>query len=911
MKDGDTTEWAKYIRLQDVYGVTSDLKVYYCNMKDGTILGEMTAKDIDPNQPVNIINNDTNMKQAITSALAKIGISVNDETGITNKDIAKIRELELDGTEVNLSSLKGLSEIRNIQKLTLKNLTLDNLDGLENLTNLYYIFFNNCNIKDYSNLCNDWGLQYIYMYLPTSMSEELANLQVTKLGEGLADANNLNKLTYLGISGYDKTFDEKIDFNGDWVSYKSKLTDISGLRNINDVVQKSVKYLYLNNNSISDFQSISKFTSVYELCIGWNNMINLNGLEEYREMERLWLQNCNSLVDISSLTNCTKISFASITGNASLTRLNGLEGCKDLYALYLWGNSLNDITALKDHTNLYCLYLTHNPTLQNVSTLGTLTGLKQLYLAGTSNMIETEVRDALANPTTHIAENCGANFTIDEKYQIYFLDTISYFDYSATAIGLLHDDDTKINQLKYKKQVKSLNLKGQTELSNAKLQEILSTMTGLEFLNLNGCSQLSSIDFIGKDTSSNTMKVTNLIELDLRGVSSSLTDLSNLNEYGKSIQTLVVDNPDIDVTAIQTAVSTIGKTARTSSIDINSSLINSSFWLARGTIFLGETNSKKYNFNECTDIEYFSMLCGKSGGTEQEVVTTFDFSNIRSDIDFNVYSNANNLTIKLPTNCGIIDGVMNTVNFDLSKSMKIKQLGLQWCSKEKFKNMFRNVNKSLVIEEFCNFRYGPSNLDFLEKIDASKIKKLAFYGENRTNTLVYLNDFSKLNLCTNIKNIQLFANSNLTNLNDLKECKNLTSLDIRFCANLSSLSGIENLTGLTDLYCYDSSISDISAMSNLKNLKYFSINKNNITDIQALEGTIGDDNKLKYTELNLSNNPISGYSETGHDNIETLKILKKAGLVKVNVYKTSFSSNDIAQIIDIFGTDNVTTDKEW
>ena len=139
----------------------------------------------------------------------------------------------------------------------------------------------------------------------------------------------------------------------------------------------------------------------------------------------------------------------------------------------------------------------------------------------------------------------------------------------------------------------------------------------------------------------------------------------------------------------------------------------------------------------------------------------------------------------------------------------------------------------------------------------------------------------------------------------------MTCLDIRFCSNLSSLSGIENLTELTELYCEDSSISDISAMSNLKNLQHFSINKNNVTDIQALEGTINDNKKIKYTELNLSNNPISGYSENGHNNIETLKILKKAGLVKVNVYKTSFSDNDIAQIIDIFGKDNVTTDKEW
>ena len=49
LSGGDTkeTEYAKYTRLIDVYGVTDKLKVFYCNTTDGTVYGSMDASEID------------------------------------------------------------------------------------------------------------------------------------------------------------------------------------------------------------------------------------------------------------------------------------------------------------------------------------------------------------------------------------------------------------------------------------------------------------------------------------------------------------------------------------------------------------------------------------------------------------------------------------------------------------------------------------------------------------------------------------------------------------------------------------------------------------------------------------------------------------------------------------------------
>jgi hypothetical protein len=82
---GNTTEWAKYIRLQDVYGITNELKVYYCDTETGTVYGDIDVQEQDKNTPIKMINNDSNMKAAITSALADIGITVDSELGVTTR----------------------------------------------------------------------------------------------------------------------------------------------------------------------------------------------------------------------------------------------------------------------------------------------------------------------------------------------------------------------------------------------------------------------------------------------------------------------------------------------------------------------------------------------------------------------------------------------------------------------------------------------------------------------------------------------------------------------------------------------------------------------------------------------------------------------------------------------------------
>ena len=107
LKGGDTTEYIEYIRLIDVYGITEDLRVYYCADGLEGALGTVGDLEVDPSTPLVKVNNDGEMKSALTEALAEIGIEVGEE-GITVGDIVSLKDFELDGTKYNITSLSAI-----------------------------------------------------------------------------------------------------------------------------------------------------------------------------------------------------------------------------------------------------------------------------------------------------------------------------------------------------------------------------------------------------------------------------------------------------------------------------------------------------------------------------------------------------------------------------------------------------------------------------------------------------------------------------------------------------------------------------------------------------------------------------------------------------------------------------------
>ena len=893
LKGGDTTEYIEYIRLIDVYGITEDLRVYYCADGLEGALGTVGDLEVDPSTPLVKVNNDGEMKSALTEALAEIGIEVGEE-GITVGDIVSLKDFELDGSKYNITSLSALSELTSLQTLTLKNVNVSNLDGLESCSLLYYIYLKDCKIGDYSKLGTVLDLKYLYIYLSPNISETDANTQIANLGNGLANATNLNELEYFGISGVTTFYESSYTFtlgnsNSKYHFFdnaRSNVTDISGLSKFAQNIKSSIKYMYLNNNKISSIEALEEFSNIYELDLMCNSTLsNLKGLENHLSIVYLTVHSCN-LTDISGLQGTIGLKYFTIQNNSNLTNLNGLEQSMSLDTMLAYNCNITDITALANHTNLRYLSLYSNVNLENVITLGTLTGLNNLYLANNEKMIGIEVRDALADPTTHILQNCGGNYSIPSKYNIYFA-TLTSYDYSNMN---LTDDSDEINALKNRTNVTRLNLSGNAQLSNEKLQEILSTMTGLKTLSLNNL-QLESLNFINN--------VTDLIELDLRGCSKLQSDLSILNTKATKLQTLIIDNSNINIKNIQTTINNIANNF--TSNELKESWINPNWHQCRGFLALNEA----FDFFGCTDIN--SYICGA------QIISTgtynIDLSSNESLTWIKIGYDRRNYKFPKSVKEASIRCSNNTL--DLSECTELNYLELVYCPNEgSFLETLPNNNK---LETLKLYAYQAKNLNVLEKFNANNLINLDVYGWGNINDESLginstIEDLEGINNVPNLKNAN-FEYSNLKDISDIIYCTKLETINLKG-TDLTSLSGIENCTelktldaqgsrindisaisnnvNLTSLNVYLNKISNISVLSNLKNLTSLTLKNNNISDLSPLESLI-ENGKIKFTSLDLSNNVLQTTTVGGHNNIDTLTKLFDAGLRSLNISGNNFT----------------------
>ena len=890
LRGGDTTDYLSYIRLKDVYGITEDLRVYYCSEGTDNVLGTLNTSELNPNTPLVKVNTDNAIKSAISDALLTVGVEVG-ENGVTVGDASKIKDLELDGDKYNITSISALSEISTLKTLTLSNLTLDNLDGLENCTLLTGIYFKNCKVSNYTKLSTAWNLQYLYLYLPPTMSETDANAQVEKLGEGLANATEIKNLEYFGISGTTDMFDGKYPANTDEkskvfynVKTYSNLTNIESLDKFSNNLKQSIKYLYLNNNSFKSINSLKDFKNLNEADLMCNlNLENLDGLENNQNLIFLCAQFCN-LKNIIGVKGCTKLKTVTLRNNSNLESLVGLEDSKDLDFLFTPLCNINDVTALKDNVKLRYLNLGSNVNLQSIIALKNCTGIRKLYLDNNVNMIGTEVRDALADPITHVLQNCGKNYAIPSKYNIYFT-TLTSYNYANLD---LTDDSDEINSLKNKTNVTRLNLSGNSKLSDEKLQEILSTMTGLKYLSLTNL-QLKSLNFMNN--------VTGIVELDIRNCNLMASDLSILNTKGTNLYTFVTNNNNIDLTKVQICINNIASKKQIDNI-LEDSWIDRAPSACRGFITIGDG----YNFDECTEIEYYRIATPSNVSN----TGTVDLSNSKLK-DVNIRKDSR--TYIFPRT--LQKAYLYEKNKDLSLCSELENLIII----DDADSILATIPNNNKLKELVLNRYPNENLEFLNLFDASNLNFLAVRGNslgcsltskeragiktlkgiekapNLTSAHFYiakLNDISAISNCTKLEALRVYDNPLLQNLSGIENLTELKEL-YAYSASINNIESVSNCTKLNVLKLGDNKISNINALENLNQLTTIELYNNGISDLSALEKII-ENGKIKFSELNLSNNLLQTTTLTGHNNVDTLEKLHNAGLQTLNISGNNFTA---------------------
>ena len=922
LKGGDTTEYLKYIRLQDVYGVTPDLKVYYCESGTDSALGNINETIIDPDTPLAKIKNNVALNEAVKDILTENGVTVG-ENGITYGNVSTLKEVTIDGSKYqNITSLQGLSELTSLRKLILKDLKIEDINEVASCTLLSYIKFQNCTVKNYTGLASSIGLEYLYLYNPTS------NTEVENLSNALTDSN-LSKLQYFGIFGYEP---EQYMYGSPTGMYtntnasSSNITDISSLSKISSNTKNAIKYIYLNNNKITNIESLKDFTNINLIYLMCNpNLANLNGLENHTNIEYIYSHNCG-IEDITGLTGCNNIVNLTLQYN-KITSFAGLENANAINLLYVYNNKLIDISALNKKSTLNQLDLKNNIDLIEIKSIETLSNLKYLYLAGNINMNVADLQSI-----EKIINQCS-DYTIPDKYLKYF-STATHYDYTNSG---LTDYSEEILALKNRTNVTYLRLYGNSDLGKSRLgslikqgdlstteldiitknlslsdaeknivnlwknysdtqiknmtdndiiskenendiyiRYVLSTMTGLEQLSIAENKNITDIDFINK--------VTKLIILDLRNT--EVTNLSILETNALSLETLAITNPKINMQNIQNTISRLGKNPdrMDNNIIVNS---NSHWGYATGLLLCAA--GFQDSFKNCEKITAIRIY-GQDAGL---VCQTIDLTGCNSLKSVILYTT--NSTWILPSALTELN-IAGNGKFDANNCKNLESVYFQQIYTNT--EVMCNTLKSSPLKNFtiyrCNF-----NIKSLENLTTAFSTLQSIYLKN-DNWGYYSGGYNKLtgdcNSLINFKNLKNLSIYYYYNKDIIKGISKLTSiekLDLNN-NNIGDISELANLTNLKELTLHSNNISDLSALSNLNNLTYLHLYANGISNLKPLESLIVN-GKANLQTLYLNNNTLENYTTqningqvSSINNIEILKKLHEAGLKKLNIAGNNF-----------------------
>ena len=766
IRGGDAGEktYQDYASMNDVYGVTKDLRVYYCSKGKDTLLG---TANTDLDNPVREVFE-------AGSSLAKL-INGNDTDNVTAEDLKNVKELTIT-PEDGITSFEEFYNFPSLERINFEGVTINSLNGLQNAIKINYIYFHNSVISDYSAIGKCKELKNLHMYMPN-------NEEVSKMCEGLKDAK-LTKLEYLGLYGY--MHYTVVNWNYSTTSTtRSELTDISPLKNLSQETKQAIKYLYFNNNNIEDVSVLEDFSNLYFVRLETNKLTSCKGLENKSSLRYLYLNN-------------------------NLLGINETE---------IPNEEADSISFLKNNTALYRLDLSNNSNLKQISYLKNITGLKHFLLTNDENIGSScivELKDIL-----------GKCELLDMPSKYYLgLDNSPKMNLSNLS---LTDEDIML--LKNNTIIESLNLSNNKDLSNEKLQEVLSTCTNMKAINLSGVSNLESIEFI--------KFMPNLITLDIRDT--KVVDLELLNDNVPNLGTLCINNENIDLTTIQEKISTLNKNYGTTIIK------NGSQGLA-----INNPNLIK-KLKDCTEITRLEMY-NDTGSTN----TTIDLSNCEK-LTY-VRSRGNGCTIIIPNSLEEINS--EDPNFDYTNHYNLKKIRFSWngCTNTSFNNMCTQLASSDKLQsiEFSSL----SN-----KIDFSPIKNL------KDTTLQSFNLYGN----TSLDKYQLDS------IEGIEEITSLKNINIAW-TTLTSMPDLSNLTNLETIKITNSSIKDLTPIANCTNIKEINFNNNNISNVKTLE------NMSNLTTLRLENNSLfdtySFVAEDGSTKTEkTLEIFANLNKMKLeNLY---------------------------
>ena len=443
--DAEGNKREAYLEFKDVYGVTDDLEVFYCSNGILSAIGAsyLNSSLFDSTKVM------YNKESPASKALAET-MGIGESKDLTISDLRATTELTV-SNESGAKDLNFLVDMPKITKLIIKNYK-GSLNGIEYLEGLTYLYIDNTEGAteiNYEGLRGATSLTELKFYMPTDtevekMCTEMGKADYSKLSTlylyGFEEASNNQYITSLAVSS------EK-------VKERSNLSNIESLNYLTEKTKQNVTTVFLNNNKL----------------------LSLNGLESFKNVNNLYVQNnkVDETVSLNlgeSLKNMTNLNNLFI-GYDNITNddLKNISVNKNIKRLSIPGDVLvTELSVLKELTSLIGLQTKNNSNLilSEDSIIQKIAGLSEYYF---DDKYSTAL--ALANIGTEVSLGTDAK---------------------DSDIGiLLGKEDSVLQNIKY------FEIPKNKEISDSVLQNLLKKLTNLEILWADD-SNLSSFNFIDK-----------------------------------------------------------------------------------------------------------------------------------------------------------------------------------------------------------------------------------------------------------------------------------------------------------------------------------------------------------------------------------------------------------------------------
>ncbi len=648
---------------------------------------------------------------------------------------------------------------------------------------------------------------------------------------------------------------------GDYGQNRFEITSLDCFSNLTNGTKEGIENLYIQHMCISSLSGcLDGFSNLKVLRCEYNSLISLKGIENCKKLEYL---------------------FANKQTSSNF-------GKDEVISNYTENDALASIEKL---SKLIYINLSNNSTFKWSKYLKDLNNLEYLNLDGCSGILDFSQLASLAN---RLGEKCSypgemASSLIGKDSKILNLKG-----------SIININDFK--KLKGAQNLYALNLNGakivednnselDSETYNSVINEVLSTCTNMNYLEISKQPKLNSIDFV------KNMK--KLKELYLDG-DSSLTDLSIIenmaNEGTLELYLLVLSNSNIDLTKIQKTISIVSENCFAIGNHYNGNILEldlCGFWyssrvLSESDSILGviiSDNTLLQKLSTCAEITSLYIRPGWRGIFIKSIPEKLNLSNCSNLKKFFYSGYAPELV--LPENLEEFRyGTSNFISCDLGLCKKLKIIRFICVTG----NDYLNEILSTLPEDYNALEYLElldqdsgggkyfSNLDFLKQFEnCVNFKKISImqnggwsrykwdnldglkYGKNLedieilfgTNDGGCLANFPDLSELSKLKHLQIrYGNMNLDNI---KTCKNLTDLTINK-TYIKNVDFLKDINGLINVDLSDNLIADIEGLKGKTKIQSLKLGNNGVVDISPLKDLIS------VTHLELNNNKLSDFA---------------------------------------------------